>query len=404
VVVNPKTPEAAAASGLAAALKLPVLFVDERTTIPAPTSQAIASLGIKRLLIVGGTGSVNATVATALGTAVGDQASVRRLSGTNPSDTSEAVLAEARSRGLPSNVVYVGDGARPVEVSGLGAAVGRLGGLMLLTAGASAATAESRVNALGFDAVVDRIVAARGAGGSDPRLPAAPSRPPGAGSYPLPPANLSMSGCPRAAAARTVVVMSNSNDSRNGTNRPDLIFAGAGDDVVDALQGDDCLDLGPGTDRGQGGSGDDFVQGGLGNDTVSGGSGEDNLRGFLGNDRLAGNGGDDLIVGGIGRDRISGASGNDSLRGESSGDRIVGGSGRDRISGGSGNDSIRGDSGNDRISGGSGRDRIAAGSGSDRISALDGSRDRVNCGTGRDRVTADRADRVSRNCERVRRR
>jgi hypothetical protein len=47
---------------------------------------------------------------------------------------------------------------------------------------------------------------------------------------------------------------------------------------------------------------------------------------------------------------------------------------------------------------------VSGGSGRDTISARDRTRDRINCGSGRDRVTADRIDRVSRNCERVRRR
>ncbi|MCA1587134.1 MAG: hypothetical protein LC744_00150 [Chloroflexi bacterium] len=71
--------------------------------------------------------------------------------------------------------------------------------------------------------------------------------------------------------------------------------------------------------------------------------------------------------------------------------------------GGSGNDRINGGSGNDRLFGGANIDNFSGGSGNDVISARDGRRDTVNCGTGRDRVTADRRDRVSRNCERVRR-
>ena len=38
------------------------------------------------------------------------------------------------------------------------------------------------------------------------------------------------------------------------------------------------------------------------------------------------------------------------------------------------------------------------------IAAADGTRDTVRCGKGRDRVVADRVDRVSRDCERVKRR
>jgi hypothetical protein len=178
VIANPGTPEAAAASALAASLKLPILFVDSRNTVPGPTSAAITSLGIKKLLIVGGTGSVNATVATNLGLVPG-VTTVTRVngSGAEPYSTSEAVLNEAKTRGLPANVVYVADGARPIDGALLGAAVGRLNGLMLFTHGASTDEAEARLGAVpGFDtAMVDRLVGAVGAGGSDPVVPASPS-------------------------------------------------------------------------------------------------------------------------------------------------------------------------------------------------------------------------------------
>lgn len=175
---------------------------------------------------------------------------------------------------------------------------------------------------------------------------------------PRPPAESSaFPGCP--AATANVVRGTAAANTITGTARADRIFAGAGNDRVSALAGNDCVDLGSGTDNGQGGAGRD------------------------------------LMRGGIGGDRISGSSGNDNLNGQS---------GSDNINGGSGNDSLNGSSGSDRISGGSGTDRISSGSGADRISARDRRRDRISCGGGRDRVTADRSDRVSRNCERVRRR
>jgi len=53
-----------------------------------------------------------------------------------------------------------------------------------------------------------------------------------------------------------------------------------------------------------------------------------------------------------------------------------------------------------------GNDVVKAGDGNDLIDAVDGRayRDRISCGRGRDRVIADRRDRVSHDCERVRRR
>ena len=80
-----------------------------------------------------------------------------------------------RTRGLPANVVYVADGERPVDAAVLGAAVGRLTGLMLLAPSASSAAAQSRLTALGVEPAVDRVVSARGVGGTDPTVPALPA-------------------------------------------------------------------------------------------------------------------------------------------------------------------------------------------------------------------------------------
>ena len=219
------------------------------------------------------------------------------------------------------------------------------------------------------------------------------------------------SGCP--AATANAIRGSAADERINGTPRADRIFAGTGNDVVDGLGANDCIDLGPGTDRGQGGSGNDLVVGGLGRDRVAGSSGNDRLRGGssadrliggFGNDRVHGQSGSDRINAERGRDRINGGSSNDVISAGSSGDRVAGDQGNDRIDGNAGNDSLLGNSGGDRIKGSSGRDRISGGSGNDRIDAHDGQRDRVSCGAGRDRVIADRIDRVSRNCDRVRRR
>jgi hypothetical protein len=68
-------------------------------------------------------------------------------------------------------------------------------------------------------------------------------------------------------------------------------------------------------------------------------------------------------------------------------------------------DSICGRKRADRIFPRGGRDDVRAGAGADYIvSAGDGRRDTISCGPGRDRVIADRRDRVSRDCEVVRRR
>ncbi|MDQ6805780.1 MAG: cell wall-binding repeat-containing protein [Actinomycetota bacterium] len=172
VIVNPGTPEAAAAAGLAAALKYPILFVDTRTSLPGPTSSAISTLGIKKVLIVGGTGAVNAGVETALDTLLG-ATNVTRIGGADQYAVSANVVNTAISLGLPTNVVYTADGGRPIDGALLGSAVGRLGGLVLLTPGASTDAAETALSAapLSLDASTDRIVGAIGTGGTDPVLP-----------------------------------------------------------------------------------------------------------------------------------------------------------------------------------------------------------------------------------------
>ncbi len=408
VIADPSSAEAGAASSLAAALKLPILFVDQRASLPAPTESAISSLGIKRALIVGGPGAVNAGAEARLNTLLG-AGNVRRLGGVNQYETSEAVLGEARTRGLPANVVYVADGSRPVDGALLGAAVSRLAGLMLLTPGANVTAAESRLSALGLDAAVDRLVGAVGTGGVDPSDPS----PPPIGStiynlpYPLSPATT----CPAASSPNAARGTAAANRI-TGTVRADRILSAGGNDIVDALAGNDCVDLGTGADRGQGGSGDDSMLGGRGNDRVSASSGNDRLRGGPGNDRLdAGQGndrafgdtGNDLIQGSFGNDVLHGVAGSDRVHGSRGRDRINGGAGDDRVTGGSSRDRISGDRGSDRLNGNSGNDRVNGNSGNDRISARDGKRDRINCGTGRDRVIVDRVDRVARNCERVRR-
>ena len=130
----------------------------------------------------------------------------------------------------------------------------------------------------------------------------------------------------------------------------------------------------------------------------------DRISGGRGNDRISGRAGADCLSGDSGNDRVSGESGADRVTGSSGNDRLSGGSGRDRLSGGTGRDLLTGGSGNDTLTGGRGANRYSAGAGNDRISARNRRVDRVTCGRGRDRVTADRRDRVSRNCERVRRR
>src|SRR3954451_15919579 len=114
----------------------------------------------------------------------------------------------------------------------------------------------------------------------------------------------------------------------------------------------------------------------------------------IGTTTLRGSATADVITGCPGRDRIFGRGGADLIRGGRGNDDLFGGPGRDVLSGGAGNDTI---------SGGSGVDRISGVAGFDVIDARDGTVDRISCGSGKDVARTDRRDKVSRDCERVRR-
>lgn len=127
---------------------------------------------------------------------------------------------------------------------------------------------------------------------------------------------------------------------------------------------------------------------------------------------LIGTPGDDVLIGTAGRDVLSGRGGDDCVFGRSGDDRLSGGTGADRILGSTGDDRVNGDAGDDRLDGasgddailpGAGKDKVTGGAGTDTVSARDGARDTVDCGSGRDKVTADRSDKVSADCENVRR-
>jgi len=151
VIVNPAGAAAATASALAANRRLPVLFV-ESTEVPAATASALVELGISTTLVVGGPEEVGPAVEAALPGPV-------RLGGGDRYATSTAVLRESVDRGLPANVVYVDEGSGPLGTALLGAAVGRLGGLLLLVPGADPALAEAALSDVGLRPGVDRLVA-----------------------------------------------------------------------------------------------------------------------------------------------------------------------------------------------------------------------------------------------------
>jgi hypothetical protein len=112
-------------------------------------------------------------VESALDTMLGAP-NVTRLGGADQYATSQAVVSASVALGLPDNVVYTADGSRPIDGALLGSAVARLGGLLLLTPGASTSAADATLTNLGFETAADRIVGAIGTGGTDPTLPPPP--------------------------------------------------------------------------------------------------------------------------------------------------------------------------------------------------------------------------------------
>ncbi len=148
VVTNPTSPEAVTASAFAASLGLPVLFVNA-TSVPGLTLSALRSLDITTTLVVGDPSQVSAGVLTSL-------PSPHRFKGTDPASVSEAIATAALSSGIPTNVVYVASDTSPATAAAAGAAVARLGGLLLVTP--STASAEADLATANLDSQVDRIV------------------------------------------------------------------------------------------------------------------------------------------------------------------------------------------------------------------------------------------------------
>ena len=167
-----------------------------------------------------------------------------------------------------------------------------------------------------------------------------------------------------------------------GINGEIRIFAGAGNDLIDASGVTSLavrIDAGDGNDTILGGGGDDIIEAdgaeGRGNDSINGGGGNDAIHadGPEGNDP-AGTFGNDVVNGGQGNDIIYGDSssgkGNDVINGDEGNDLIVadGAEGKTE-SAAPGNDTITGGIGSDVIIAGTGADNVSGDSGSDLIIA-----------------------------------
>ncbi|MBP0484312.1 calcium-binding protein [Sagittula salina] len=193
------------------------------------------------------------------------------------------------------------------------------------------------------------------------------------------------------------------NDTVNGGDGADTIWAGIGEDLLNGQNGDDALIGEAGNDTLTGGSGNDYLrgdagddllygkegsdvlEGGSGNDQMDGDEGSDTLKGGSGNDVLVGNWGADYLLGGDGADTLRGGDGSDALLGGSGNDQLSGDAGSDDLDGGEGNDNLDGGLGDDRLQGDAGNDTLLGGAGHDGIEGGDG-HDSIEGGAGFDHL------------------
>ncbi|HEX3172789.1 MAG TPA: hypothetical protein VHQ43_01050 [Solirubrobacterales bacterium] len=163
-----------------------------------------------------------------------------------------------------------------------------------------------------------------------------------AGCLTIAPASLANAGGPACDGRRATIVSSATKIV--GTKAPDVIAAGAGDNVI------------------YGAGGNDVICGSDGNDTIYSERGNDTVFGEAGNDTIYSERGSDDLDGGSGEDRVFGETGNDTLSGgPGDGDNVDGGPGDDTVSGGPGDfDIVTGGVGNDHIDGGPGAHDVAS--------------------------------------------
>jgi Ca2+-binding RTX toxin-like protein len=196
-----------------------------------------------------------------------------------------------------------------------------------------------------------------------------------AGCLTIAPASLAEAGGHTCGGKRATIV---SNAPKIvGTKAPDVIAAGAGDDVIYGAGGNDVI---------CGGGGSDTIYGERGNDTLNGTTGDDTVYGGRGSDDLDGDSGEDRVFGDTGNDTLSG--------GPDDGDSVDGGPGAHDVA------SYRGAGGpiavhlaNGAVSGAederlSGIEDAHGGSDADTLMGSGASPNRLDGGPGDDRLVA----------------
>lgn len=211
-------------------------------------------------------------------------------------------------------------------------------------------------------------------------------------------------------------------------------------DYLTGTDGPDVVYLGYGNDRFDGKGGDDVICGGAGNDTIVGGGGNDTIYGEDGNDVLTGGAGDDIVSTGSGRNSVIEGAGDDTLRGGPGTDRVsyytfgtykaasvhidavagtATGYGTDTLSrferydltrsadtfrgsdvsevvdGRGGDDTITSAGGNDQVSFGIGTVRVSTGTGDDAVGGTGSHESRISLGDGDDQGDASAAAVIS---------
>ncbi|CUJ89167.1 Hemolysin, chromosomal [Shimia thalassica] len=148
-------------------------------------------------------------------------------------------------------------------------------------------------------------------------------------------------------------------DLGNGNN---TLLAGAGNDVGVTGDGDDLLLGREGMDTLRSGDGSDTIAGGDEDDMIYAGATDADVRDVIyagsGNDFVDAGAGNDLVYGEAGHDTLNGGAGSDQLVGQAGNDFLSGGALSDAIFGGAGEDFIHGAWGYDRLNGGDGADRF----------------------------------------------
>ena len=168
-------------------------------------------------------------------------------------------------------------------------------------------------------------------------------------------------------------------ETNNGAGDDDMIYSGAGNDLVFAQGGDDFVDAGADNDVVFGEAGNDTILGQSGDDFLAGDRlsldkslhGDDFIDGGDGNDKLLGGGGSDYLMGGIGNDFLSADDGDAPVEYQGN-DLLDGGEGNDYLIGWGGNDTLIGGAGNDILLGGSGDDTYFGVEAGDSIDDLEG--------------------------------